>query len=88
MVGKAELQFPIPGTGLDKSLRMGVFVDAGQVYAANQTIRPSELRFSTGIALFWTSPFGPLKLSLAQPINDKPGIDRVQRLQFTFGTGF
>ncbi|TAN54414.1 MAG: outer membrane protein assembly factor BamA [Betaproteobacteria bacterium] len=88
IVGNAEVLFPIPGTGLDKSLRMGVFVDAGQVYAASQKIRPGELRFSTGVALFWSSPFGPLKLSLAQPLNDKPGIDRVQRLQFTFGTGF
>ncbi|MGH8676319.1 MAG: BamA/TamA family outer membrane protein, partial [Burkholderiales bacterium] len=41
-----------------------------------------------GLALAWTSPFGPLKLSLAQPLNDKQGFDRVQRLQFTFGTAF
>jgi outer membrane protein insertion porin family len=33
------------------------------------------------------SPFGPLKLSFAQPLNAK-SIDHIQRLQFTFGTGF
>ena len=88
LVGNAEVQFPVPGVGTDKSLRLGVFVDAGQVYAANAGLSPSELRFSTGVALSWSSPFGPLKLSLAQPLNDKSGVDRVQRLQFTFGSGF
>ena len=29
----------------------------------------------------------PLKVSVAQPINDKPG-DKIQRFQFTFGTSF
>ncbi len=88
LVGNAEVQFPVPGVGTDKSLRLGVFVDAGQIYAASAKLSPGELRFSTGLALSWSSPFGPLKLSLAQPLNDKAGIDRVQRLQFTFGTGF
>ena len=88
IVGNAEVLFPLPGAASEKSLRLGVFLDAGQVYASNQKISPSELRFSTGLALFWSSPFGPLKLSLAQPLNDKVGIDRVQRVQFTFGTGF
>jgi len=40
-----------------------------------------------GLALFWSSPLGPLRLSFARPLNDKPG-DRSQTLQFTFGTGF
>ena len=88
LVGNAEVQFPVPGSGPDKSLRLAVFLDGGQVYAANQKIDPGELRFSTGLALSWSSPFGPLKLSLAQPLNEKKGVDRLQRLQFTFGTGF
>ena len=46
-----------------------------------------QLRYSTGLALQWLSPFGPLRLSIAQPLARKPG-DEAQRLQFTFGTGF
>ena len=46
-----------------------------------------ELRYSTGLALFWSSPFGPLKLSFAQPLNAQ-STDHIQRIQFTFGTGF
>ena len=88
IVGNAEVLFPLPGAGSDKSLRLAAFLDAGQVYGDNEKVSLSELRYAAGIALAWSSPFGPLKLSFAQPLNEKKGFDRVQRLQFTFGTGF
>ncbi|MGH8703800.1 MAG: outer membrane protein assembly factor BamA [Burkholderiales bacterium] len=88
VVGSAELLFPVPGAERDKSLRLAAFLDAGQVYGENEKVSLSELRYSAGVALAWVSPFGPLKLSLAQPLNDKAGFDRIQRLQFTFGTVF
>lgn len=87
VVGTAEVLFPVPGATQDKSLRLAAFVDGGQIYGDGQKMSLGDLRYSAGIALAWTSPFGPLKLSLAQPLNDKAG-DRIQRLQFTFGTGF
>jgi len=86
--GSAELLFPMPGAQQDKSLRLSAFIDAGQVYAEGQKVALGDLRYSAGIALAWNSPFGPLKLSFAQPINSKKGIDRVERLQFNFGSAF
>jgi outer membrane protein insertion porin family len=83
--GTAEFLFPMPGAEHDPSVRLAAFLDAGQVYA-NQ-IELGELRYATGIALFWSSPFGPLRLSWAHPLNPS-GVDRKQQLQFTFGTGF
>jgi outer membrane protein insertion porin family len=85
LTGSAEVLFPMPGASQDRSLRLAGFVDGGQVYTNNFDL--AELRYSTGVALFWSSPFGPLRLSLAAPLNSKPG-DSIQRLQFTFGTGF
>jgi outer membrane protein insertion porin family len=87
IIGNAELQFPFPGSGQDRSLRWFTFADAGQIYQENQKIRPSELRTSAGIGLQWISPVGPLKLSYAKPLNAKPG-DRLERFQFQMGTGF
>ena len=87
VIGNAELQFPFPGSGTDRSLRWFTFADAGQVYQENQKMRPSELRYSAGIGLSWISPVGPLKLSYAKPLNAKPG-DRLERFQFQMGTGF
>ena len=88
LFGSAEVLFPVPGATQDKSLRLAAFLDAGQVFGSTEKWSLSEMRYATGIALSWTSPFGPLKLSLAQPLNEKKGFDRVQRLQFTFGTVF
>jgi outer membrane protein insertion porin family len=87
VIGNAELQFPFPGSGTDRSLRWFVFGDGGQVFQEQQKIRASEFRYSAGIGLSWISPVGPLKLSYAKPLNAKPG-DRLERFQFQMGTGF
>ncbi|MFZ5581407.1 MAG: outer membrane protein assembly factor BamA [Pseudomonadota bacterium] len=93
VVMNAELLFPMPGTGLDKSLRLGWFVDAGQVFGPKDDngdyskFALGDLRYSTGLAVAWASPMGPLKFSVAQPLNDKEG-DKTQRFQFTMGTTF
>jgi outer membrane protein insertion porin family len=84
LLGNVELLFPFPGLQNDKSVRVGAFFDAGMV--AN-SIDSDEARYSTGISLFWSSPFGPLKISLAAPLNSQPG-DRKQAFQFTFGGAF
>ncbi|HSA90215.1 MAG TPA: outer membrane protein assembly factor BamA [Burkholderiales bacterium] len=85
LTGTAEILFPMPGAEQDRSLRLAAFVDGGQVYVDKMDL--GELRYSSGIALFWSSPMGPLRLSWAYPLNAKDA-DRKQQLQFTFGTGF
>jgi len=87
IVGNVELLFPMPGAEQDKSLRLGAFVDGGQVYGQGEDFDLGNLRYSAGVSVSWNSPFGPLRLSAALPLNDKPG-DRLQQLQFQFGTGF
>jgi outer membrane protein insertion porin family len=88
VTGSAEILFPMPGAQNDRSLRLAAFLDAGQVYGENEKLKLGELRYSMGVGLAWVSPFGPLRLSLAQPLNEKKGFDRIERLQFTFGTTF
>jgi len=83
--GSTELLFPVPGALQDKSLRLSWFVDGGNVF--NNRYELNKLRYATGLSLAWSSPFGPLRLSFAQPLNAKT-TDHVQRLQFTFGTAF
>jgi outer membrane protein insertion porin family len=87
ITGGAELLFPVPGADKDLSLRLSGFLDMGQVFGQDQKIELGELRASTGIALSWLSPFGPLKISFAVPLNARDE-DQQQRIQFTFGTGF
>ena len=89
LIANAELQMPFPGTGVDRSLRWFTFFDAGQVWnpGDGESVRLSDLRYSTGVGLSWISPIGPLKLSLGYPLNAKSG-DYIQRFQFQLGTGF
>jgi outer membrane protein insertion porin family len=87
VVANAEFLFPMPGGGKDKSLRLGAFLDAGQVYGVGDKFDLGDLRYSAGLSLAWTSPLGPLKFSLGQPLNKKSD-DKTQRLQFQMGTLF
>ena len=87
VVANAELQFPFPGSGNDRTLRWFVFSDAGNVFAERERIQLSEMRYSAGLGLSWVSPVGPLKLSYGKALNAKPG-DRTQTFQFQLGTGF
>ena len=87
LIMNAELQFPFPGSGNDRSLRWFTFADGGNVFAEGQKARPKDLRFSAGIGFSWISPVGPLKLSYGKPLNLKKG-DQKQSFQFQLGTGF
>ncbi len=82
-----ELYLPVPGAGADRTLRIFVYADAGNVWGENEQITLGSLRASAGLGVSWISPVGPLKLSYGTPIRKKPE-DRIQRLQFQIGTAF
>ncbi|MDL2059629.1 outer membrane protein assembly factor BamA [Mesosutterella sp. AGMB02718] len=91
----AELYVPLPGA--DRTLRAFGFFDGGWVWGKGgsnryegtdtSNVSLSDLRYSVGVGVAWISPLGPLKFSIAFPLNDKKG-DDVQRFQFQIGTGF
>jgi outer membrane protein insertion porin family len=89
LILNAELQFPFPGTGADRSLRWFTFFDAGNVFntVAGEKISFSNLRTSAGVGISWVSPIGPLKLSFGKALNAKDA-DHTQPFQFQLGTGF
>ncbi|UCV02255.1 outer membrane protein assembly factor BamA [Dechloromonas denitrificans] len=84
-IGNAELLWSLPG--MEKSLRMGWFFDAGQVYGKGQNIALDDLRYSTGLSAAWISPIGPLKFSFGLPLNKKDS-DQTESFQFQLGTTF
>lgn len=85
LVGNVELLWSLPG--FENSARLGLFFDAGQVYASGDKMDLGELRYSTGITASWLSPVGPLKFSLGTPLNKKTG-DKSETFQFQLGTTF
>jgi len=80
-----EALSPLPGG--DRTLRLLGFVDGGWVWGQKDNVSLGDLRFSAGVGIAWISPLGPMKFSFAYPINSKPN-DRLQRFQFSIGTGF
>jgi outer membrane protein insertion porin family len=84
IVSNVEYTVPVPGSGVDKTLRVFGFVDGGNAYAENINL---VLRYSYGLGLSWISPLGPLKFSYGIPIKSLP-TDNIQRLQFQVGTAF
>lgn len=96
-VGSLEMYFP---TLLDTpAARVSAFVDVGNVFKDYDAFDAGELRSSTGIALMWRSPMGPISISYAFPIKKEGPIrdangnllqegDELERLQFTFGGTF
>ena len=88
LVGNAEVLFPFPGLRNEKSVRLSAFLDGGTVFGSDGVKPDAEgIRYSSGVALAWVSPVGPLKFSFAYPLNVKSG-DRVQRFQFQLGQTF
>lgn len=95
VTGSLELLAPLPGG--DRTLRIFGFLDAGYVWGYGRTssnadyerqeMSLSDIRYSAGIGVAWISPLGPLKFSIAAPLNDDEN-DDVQRFQFQIGTGF
>jgi outer membrane protein insertion porin family len=71
--------------------RISTFIDYGNVFGTHDDPEINQYRFSldkfrisTGIALQWQSPMGPISISYALPIRKEDG-DQIERLQFTFG---
>ncbi len=83
----AELYFPVPGSGNDRSLRLFAFADMGNVWSEGEKINVGSMRSSAGLGLSWVSPVGPLRLSFGRPIRSF-ATDRIQRFQFQIGTAF
>ncbi len=87
LVANAEMFMPMPGSGQDKSFRLSVFFDAGEIVASGHPFSTSDMRYSTGIGVNWISPVGPLRFSLGKPLNAKPS-DKKEIFQFQLGSVF
>ena len=93
--GSAEIIFPLPFIDTSRGVRSVFFVDAGNVFDTDCPVGSQrcvefdteEIRVTTGLAISWLSPMGPLSFALAQPLNNQPG-DEVERFSFEVGHSF
>ena len=76
-----EITFPIlSGLGV----RGVVFTDAGQSFRLKDSLNISDLQAAWGFGIRWKSPFGPLAVDIAFPLNPRPAD---QSTVFEIGAG-
>ena len=76
-----EITFPIlSGLGI----RGVVFTDAGQAFVLKDSLDITKLQAAFGFGLRWKSPFGPLAVDIAFPLNPRPAD---QSTVFEIGAG-
>jgi outer membrane protein insertion porin family len=82
-----EIIFPVEALGSSDTFRVGLYFDAGNVFATSGDYDTDELRQSVGISAKWLSFIGPLEFSYAFPLNDEDE-DDIQEFQFALGASF
>ncbi|MCP3670992.1 MAG: outer membrane protein assembly factor BamA [Gammaproteobacteria bacterium] len=88
LLGNIEVLFPEPFGLAPETVRMGAFLDFGNVYDTDDdSVDLGEMRYSTGLSMTWLSPMGALGFVLAMPLNDESD-DETENFQFTFGSAF
>ncbi|NKI17599.1 outer membrane protein assembly factor BamA [Spongiibacter sp. KMU-166] len=95
MEGSMELLFPLPFVKDQRSVRSGLFFDAGNVFSTSCSSTQincsspdlGRLRYSAGVGVTWITGFGPLTFSLGRALNDEQ-IDETEIFQFSLGRTF
>ena len=77
--------FPIPFIKQADNYRLSAFVEGGSAF--DDSINGGDLRYSAGFGALWLSPFGPLNISLAIPLNEDEH-DDIEKFQFGMGSSF
>jgi len=91
--GTAELSFPVPGLPKELPLFGKAFVDVGSLWGVVDNsslfniLDSQVMRVAPGFGVQWISPFGPIRLDYAIPIQQAPW-DKTENLHVSFGTRF
>ena len=66
------------------NLKGVVFNDIGNAFTNLQGVDLGDLRYSVGAGVRWKSPFGPIRIEVARPLNAKQD-ERTSNIHFSFG---
>jgi len=90
VTGSTELTFPL-GLPDELGFKGQIFSDVGTLGGIDESgggIQDSNsIRASVGVGVSWKSPFGPIRVDVAQPIL-KESYDKTRNIFFSFGTRF
>ncbi len=88
--GSVEMAFPV-GLPDELGVQGHAFSDFGSLWSMDDggpgIVDENSLRVSAGLGVSWRSPFGPIRLDLANPLV-KEDYDQEEVFRFSFGTRF
>ncbi len=88
--GSAEMQFPV-GLPEEMGVQGHAFSDFGSLWAMDGDTTGvndvNSIRITGGLGVSWRSPFGPIRMDVAEPIK-KEDFDKTELFRFSFGTRF
>lgn len=82
LMGSAELR-----TDVGKGFGIVTFVDAGSVWRKIEEFDISDVRYTTGIGIRYTTPVGPFRIDYGYKLNREPG-ERRGEIHFSLGHAF
>ncbi len=91
--GTSELSFPLLFIPKELGLTGKAFVDIGSLWGSAfsttqfNILDTNLMRVATGVGVQWVSPFGPIRVDYAFPLQQAP-FDKTQNFRFSFGTRF
>ncbi len=92
LIGNGSVGLILPYPLSRDTVRTSAFLDFGNVFSYGlplnlQGTPAGPIRYSSGVAIEWRSPFGPLAFSVGVPVNPQQ-IDKTQYFQFSMSSGF
>ncbi|WP_323037311.1 outer membrane protein assembly factor BamA [Pararhodobacter sp.] len=90
-VARFEAEFPL-GLPAEYNIHGGLFLDVGSLWdvdaaTADVVGDSGSVRATAGLAVYWGSPFGPLRFNFATPLQVE-SYDRVRRFDLTMASRF
>ena len=72
-----------------QNIDFSLFFDSANVWGVdyNESLDSNKIRSSTGLAVDWFTPIGPLSFSFTTPIT-KASSDKTEEFRFQLGTTF
>ena len=72
-----------------QNVDFSIFIDSANIFGVDydSSLDSNKIRSSTGLAIDWFTPIGPLSFSFATPIT-KADTDQAENFRFRIGTTF
>ena len=72
-----------------ENIDLSIFLDAANIWEVDydSSLDSSKIRSSTGVAVKWFTPVGPLSFSYAIPLSEASS-DKTESFRFRLGTSF